>query len=274
MKASKLKVIYQSATLAKSPSLAVDTFSYFDGSDYLLISRQILSESELCLLESMMSQNIINSEWHDYLVSGLNNEISYKKPLSIIYFYSKGLESKKQQWLNSFQAFFEDVIEAFFIKDSYGIIIIESFNKTIKELEGYINMLDDDFSTLTSVLVGLQGSLANIQSIFKEEEQLFHKYKQSSRVLSFSDLFIKAYIAPSLKESAISQHIKSVLINDEDAIALIKSLWKNQGNQSVVASDLFIHRNTVNYRIDKLYAETNLDLRDNQQLLLCYVLVI
>ncbi len=274
MKASKLKAIYQSATLTKSPSLDTDIFNYFDGSDYLLISKKILSENEESLLNTMMSKNIIKSDWHDYLVNGSKNNVAIMEQVRIIYFYAKGLENNEQQWLNSFQAFFEDVTDAFFTKDGYGLVIIKSFNKTIEELEGYIHMLDDDFSTLTSVLVGIQTSSSNISNIFKEEEKLFYQYKQSSRVISFSDLFIKAYIAPSLEVSAISQNIKNVLANDEDLIALIKSLWKNQGNQSAVAAELFIHRNTVNYRIDKLYSEYNLNLRNNQQLLLCYVLVI
>ena len=38
---------------------------------------------------------------------------------------------------------------------------------------------------------------------------------------------------------------------ESDLIHLIESLWKNQGNASSTAKSLFMHRNTLLYKIDK-----------------------
>ena len=60
-------------------------------------------------------------------------------------------------------------------------------------------------------------------------------------------------------------------MNDNDLVDLIEGLWFNQGNLTLTAKTMFIHRNTLNYRIERILSKYNIDLKDGQQLLLCYL---
>ncbi|HZJ86265.1 MAG TPA: helix-turn-helix domain-containing protein, partial [Erysipelotrichaceae bacterium] len=126
----------------------------------------------------------------------------------------------------------------------------------------------------TSVFVGIHTNYSNLYNIYKEESKLFSSNKRSGQVLTFNDVFIPSYVKSSLSKSPIASQLRNVLNNDKDLSDMIKSLWKHQGNMSAAAQDLYIHRNTVNYRLDRLNSEYNLNLRNMQELLLCYLLVI
>lgn len=69
------------------------------------------------------------------------------------------------------------------------------------------------------------------------------------------------------------QVFKKKLSLDEDMALIISALWKHQGNISSTAKELFMHRNTLQYRIDKFYDQTNLSLKNMDDLVLAYLLV-
>ncbi|NRE28611.1 Fis family transcriptional regulator, partial [Enterococcus faecalis] len=51
------------------------------------------------------------------------------------------------------------------------------------------------------------------------------------------------------------------------------ALWKNQGNISSTAKDLFMHRNTLHYRLEKFFEQTGLSLKKMDDLIFCYLLL-
>lgn len=274
MKVSELKKIYPQANESNYQLDDKNKYQYFDGLTYLIIERADLSPEEILLLDSMSKKSKEKSLWYQYLIDKKEVKVDDIDSLQCLYFFSQNLSDNKMQWLESFKSFFKNVYDGFYINEAAGVIIVDQYNEGLEELEGYVHMLDDDFSTSTSLFIGMNTNSNNIKNIFDEEFQLFLNNKKSGRVLNFTDVYIFEYIAPGLKSSFISQHIKSLIKNDDDLVNLIKSLWKHQGNQSASADDLFIHRNTLNYRIDKLYSEHKLNLRNTQELLLCYLLVI
>lgn len=274
MKVSKLKLIYPSAIESSLPADDNNIFNYFDGETYLHLEKAKLKTEELSLLNSMMNKKSINSDWYDFLVKEKKSLPQDLDKLQCIHFHTKKVKQNQEQWLSSFKSFFDNVIDSFFISTEYGVIILESYNKTKEQLQGFVYMLDDDFSTTTSIFIGISTSSENLKEIFKEEQDLFIKSMKTGNIRNFIDAYIPHYIAPQLKESFISQQIRESIVSDDQLIRLIRSLWKNQGNQSAAAQELFIHRNTINYQIDKLISEHNLNLRDMQQLLLCYLLTL
>lgn len=269
-----LKQIYPGSTLADSPSNDEAYFDYFDGVHYLYILKEQLKHQELLLLKSLMSDNKLQSEWYDFLIKGIPSSPDIEDKALCIHFNVKKVKGNQEQWLNSFQSYFDTVYDAFFLNDESGVVIVDSFRKNSEELQGFISMLDDDFSTTSSVFIGLSSHKDNLRNIFKEEQSIFNSNIINGTVINFVDVYLPYYIAPQLKDSFIGTEIKKTLESDDETIILIKSLWKNQGNLSATADELFIHRNTINYRIDKLYNEHKLNLRNIQQLLLCYLLTL
>lgn len=135
-------------------------------------------------------------------------------------------------------------------------------------------MLDDDFSTITSIFVGFNCNIENVKDVFNEEQVLFQSHQKSGQVINYMDVYLDYYIAPKLEDSFIGKQLKQNIMNDKNLVDLIESLWFNQGNLTLTAKNMFIHRNTLNYRIERVLTKYNLDLKDGQQLLLCYLLII
>ena len=50
-------------------------------------------------------------------------------------------------------------------------------------------------------------------------------------------------------------------IFDDETLALIEKFFENNLNTSETARKLYIHRNTLIYRLDKIQKETGLDVR-------------
>jgi carbohydrate diacid regulator len=49
---------------------------------------------------------------------------------------------------------------------------------------------------------------------------------------------------------------------DDETLATVNKFFENNLNVSETSRQLYIHRNTLVYRLDKLYKMTNLDLRN------------
>ena len=51
------------------------------------------------------------------------------------------------------------------------------------------------------------------------------------------------------------------------------AMWQNLGNISKAANDLYVHRNTLQYRIDRFFQETGVNLKTMDDLLLSYLAI-
>jgi hypothetical protein len=63
----------------------------------------------------------------------------------------------------------------------------------------------------------------------------------------------------------------SLALDDTDVLT-IQSLLKHQLNIQETADDLFIHRNTLNYRLDKIFQKTGFQFRHFEDAMTYYVL--
>ncbi|WP_218654383.1 helix-turn-helix domain-containing protein, partial [Streptococcus pluranimalium] len=52
------------------------------------------------------------------------------------------------------------------------------------------------------------------------------------------------------------------------------AMWQEHGNLVQTAQRLFIHRNSLQYRLDKCYQATGLNLKDLDDLALAYLLIL
>ena len=59
-----------------------------------------------------------------------------------------------------------------------------------------------------------------------------------------------------------------------ELIQIISALWKAQGNISSAAKELFMHRNTLQYKVDKFQEQTKTNLKKMDDLFLCYLLIL
>ena len=62
------------------------------------------------------------------------------------------------------------------------------------------------------------------------------------------------------------------IFEDSDTMAMVDGFLENDMNISETAKKLYMHRNTLIYRLNKIYVETGLDLRKFDMALTFYIL--
>lgn len=65
----------------------------------------------------------------------------------------------------------------------------------------------------------------------------------------------------ALKEKFLTKKLIKIL-SDEQTIVFCNALFENNLNVSVTAQKVFMHRNTLSYKINKILKTTGLDLRN------------
>ena len=76
---------------------------------------------------------------------------------------------------------------------------------------------------------------------------------------------IIAQLSPSEREKILSNYdLKSFakIFEDEDMMTTIDSFLSHGMNISATARELYMHRNTLTYRLNKIKADTGLDIRE------------
>nr|WP_240330085.1 MULTISPECIES: helix-turn-helix domain-containing protein [unclassified Facklamia] len=67
------------------------------------------------------------------------------------------------------------------------------------------------------------------------------------------------------------QPLQQIIRQNNEYSSLIQALFEHQGNLSQAAEQLYIHRNTLTYRLQKFYKETGMQLQHLPDLVICYL---
>ena len=271
MKNEQIKKLYPEAKEANYPHHDPTIFNYFDGVKYLHIYKDSLSDKERVLLDMMSIDVVNNSQWYDFLIKGINLQFT-DGIYQCIHFHVEQTDSNRNEWLTNFKSFFPDYKDCFFIDENSGVLIRLYSEFSQEQLEGFISLLDDDFSSKTSLYLGLPSNLNSLQNIFKEEQLLFKMSQKSQQVSNLVDSYLPYYIIPHLNESPLFWELKGYIHHDSELKKVISALWEAQGNLSAASKTLHLHRNTLIYRIDKLQQDININLRNMKELFLAYLL--
>ena len=122
-------------------------------------------------------------------------------------------------------------------------------------------------STLFEVQSAIEDDFAVELQLF---EYLMHSHKRSS--LEFAPVMLWA-IANALLDIAPIADELILLLSEDDVKELIEALWDAHGNVSKASQKLFLHRNTLQYRIDRFAEQTGLNVKDMNDLTLGHLLL-
>lgn len=261
-----LLIIYKNAKLSSEDVTNEKLISIFNGNNYITIPLDGISATELQILKRLKEAAQTRSSWYHYL---LNNGIRPSNhDVRIIQFETTKIEDSNI-YLEVLSGLFEDVIDAFYESEVNGFLVITDKTIDINTLEAQLLVLNDDFNSKTRLYIGaLLPNDMNFKRCFMEERILFKSSKRD--IASYSTEFIPHHFTNVFSESPLAQYILSSIGRIEEGERIITTLWEHQGNLSQTANALYIHRNTLIYRLDKFYELTELNLRDLNDLVFCY----
>ena len=160
--------------------------------------------------------------------------------------------------------------------DEASIILIKDLESPDDpfEVENIAHMIVDTLTTeaMNRVRVSIGGmvsDLKNVSSSYKEArlaQEVGHIFEPDKRIVNYESLGIGRLIyqlPPPLCKIFINEMFQgfSIADIDDEMFMTVTKFFENDLNVSETSRELFIHRNTLVYRLDKLQKLTKLDLR-------------
>ena len=160
--------------------------------------------------------------------------------------------------------------------DEHNIIVVKDLTdaETAREIEKAARMLDASLKK-----EGIKEVRIAYGTVVREIKEVSRSYKEAKMALDVGKIFFDERKIIAYNELGIGRliyqlpiplckmFIKEILEGkspdgfDEETLTTINKFFENSLNVSETSRQLFIHRNTLVYRLDKLQKSTNLDLR-------------
>ncbi|MGL6174200.1 MAG: PucR family transcriptional regulator [Cellulosilyticaceae bacterium] len=159
--------------------------------------------------------------------------------------------------------------------DEKSVILVKEVNSTEEEeVEAYAKMVYDTLSaeamSNVSIAVGtIVGDLKDVSNSYKEASMALEVgkiFNCENHISTYSKLGIGRIIYQlplPLCKMFIQEVLKGKKVEhfDEETLMTVNKFFENSLNVSETSRQLYIHRNTLVYRLDKLLKMTGLDLR-------------
>ncbi|MEI5995449.1 helix-turn-helix domain-containing protein [Candidatus Enterococcus mansonii] len=283
MTIEELVELYPSGKIKKHKPTTTNDLSLLVGDQYFIIPKELLKASEIRLLKKLFPSKLRTVDsakhpWYGYLFEQII--VERKGTFRILQFKLKKTKDFLQvEWENSIKDIFEHQVDFFFTTDNQGIIV-EKYAPgyyTNDELQSIFLTLDADFDTSTTVFIGnFYTNHPSFFEVFQEEQQIFAEESailKGKNTFSLTDVALHYFTKKAMEQSQIVQSFRNQLTLTSELQQIIFSLWRNQGNISSAAKDLYMHRNTLHYRVEKFYEQTGLSLKKMDDLVFCYLLI-
>ncbi len=160
--------------------------------------------------------------------------------------------------------------------DENNVVIVRDLSDPVKLRE-----IDKTAAAMESYLrkMGLSGIRVACGTVVNEIKEVSRSYKEAKMALDVSKIFFEDSAVIAYNELGIGRLIYQLPIPlckmfireifkgrspdefDQETLTTINKFFENSLNVSETSRQLFIHRNTLVYRLDKLQKSTGLDLR-------------
>lgn len=256
----RIKSIFPTAVhRSEDASGDLDWFETQDGTLFGLPAFE-LSEREQKLL-TLWATPILQSDPHQRKWQAIlqDETFRFEQPFRLI---SLSLQEAEEEALESFVNIVRDFMphaEVILMSTRHIELIEQTPFVDLQEFEDVLRAIASD-------------CFIEAHAIYSERPQgsLAHVYRQHQLLMPYARMSTKTYPASQLlyhyllqQDSKERMHLTAPLMQmlDLSTIELLEALFRHSLNVSHTAKALFMHRNTLNYRLDRLFETTGYDAR-------------
>lgn len=263
--------------LWKQSDLIEERWTLQYGQDLFHFNRSKLSEGEQLLLSVLFTEvtNVpkphtsTEKTWYQFLYANGPHPDESTAYTTVHFHLEHGLDD-----VSSFR---EAVLSSFPIdtnliwnSETKGLLLFKSDGDFL-DLHAIVELIEADFYTKVHLFLGVPAKGSRLYDAILFEAKLFsHKLKKRTgqTVFTASEASL-AELLDSISDSVFNrlQHhfLPPEVIEDDELLKTIRVYLDNNLNNSQTAKSLHLHRNSLQYRLDKFKTLTGIEIRDFYQ---------
>lgn len=223
--------------------------------------------------------NSYQQQWLDNLTKGLSNKTP-DTHYQLFYLYSKIAINQFDfsLWQATLLNAVPEIKVIIPLTSQQILIVLESpslFNYT-DTLNHILAALNIDFGLAIKGMAGLCHHKQTLHHWYKHElsfSQATTQYSFPQTLCTVSQMLLASHKINNLFQHELARYIAQLLQINSEFPLTIQALFANNGKLSQTADQLYIHRNTLNNRLQRLYRETGLDVQNLADLTVAYLLL-
>jgi hypothetical protein len=253
------------------------------------IKQSALSESEVQLLQSMFD-TYENESVFQYTTAQLKwkkilsgeNKVNDQGFYRFIHFFSKQPILDYTSFSEAVSGLFPEESVLLLNEGNKSGVIIETSKQEFNDTpyEALKDTLSTDFYMDLSIYIGLfQSDIALAKEIYDREKNDFLSVKgflQPKAVYTIADLLplMLLQTASSNTHKTLTGLLAEWMEEDKETVNTIKVFVECNMNISLAAKKLYIHRNSLQYRVDKFFDRTGIDVKQFKNALSVYMAIL
>ena len=251
---------------------------------WILLEETNLTEREKQLITLLTQQEQARSlnPWSSYLIEGKGQAPQTFKKIQLVYCHLSYYQQENlASWLDMMQTLFPNcqTVLQVGVQDYVFVLQQDKYSSVRSILSDTIEAVEYDFGLRLSIMLGQVWSQTGYQALsdlIQAERDLFKAWWRQGHqgVHTFSQLYLWSMGERSANLKVIKEYLHQMILEQDQIQEIILSLWENSAVLTKTAQQLYLHRNSLQYKIDKWEELTGLQLKELTDLTLCYQLIL
>ena len=253
------------------------------GDQFIHFPLESLSQREQALLDLQEPQSALQvsgeDAWHQFLVQKKGGLPTKLEGVQLLYLeHGFPLSS---DLLDLFYGLFPHLTALVELSSTRTVLVLDQTTPFEVEtlVQDILPAVENDFGTKLTIFFGnswtkLQAE--ELRQVFDSEYQLFSDFvplKGSEQTISFAKMALWAR-SGQLNLGVIPEKIRHYIDDSKDIADIIEAMWASQTNLVQTAQKLFMHRNSLQYKLDKFHSLSGLNLKNLDDLAFCHLLIL
>ena len=251
---------------------------------WILLEEVGLSEREkqLVALLTQQEQTISLNPWYSYLIEGKGQAPQNFKKLQLVYCHLSYFQQENlTSWLEMMGTLFPNcqTVVQVGAQDYIFVLQQDKYSSVRSILTDTLEAVEYDFGVRLSIMLGQVWSQTGHQALpdlIRAERDLFKNWWRHGHqgFHTFSQLYLWSLGEQMVDLGMIKEYLYQMILDQDQIQEIILSLWENSAVLTKTAQQLYLHRNSLQYKIDKWEELTGLQLKELTDLTLCYQLIL
>ena len=243
---------------------------------WILLEETNLTEREKQLISLLTQQEQARSlnPWYSYLIEGKGQAPQTFKKIQLVYCHLSYFQQENlASWLEMMQTLFPNcqTVLQVGVQDYVFVLQQDKYSAVRSILSDTIEAVEYDFGLRLSIMLGQIWSQTGYQplsDLIQVERDLFKTWWRQGHqgVHTFSQLYLWSLGEGLVDLRIIKDCLRQLILGQDQIQEIILSLWENSAVLTKTAQQLYLHRNSLQYKIDKWEELTDLTL--------CYQLIL